>query len=185
MQQGQTNVILQAARDHLDQVLGAPVEQYFGAESIQIRLHSDAPFEHAVTLSTLGAVTHDPIRQEFVLSAWEDFLDEDLLTSFEAITLRIVQMHTALAAGSLIAGAGAIFSSAPFTTLYVTQPTYFPVEFSDIPLPSGFGQVRWLIPLYQAEAAWVRVHGDDAFENQLEALDPDLLDFGRPLLPFI
>jgi hypothetical protein len=47
-------------------------------------------------------------------------------------------------------------------------------------VPDRHIQVLWLIPIYEAERAYRKVHGTDALEQRFEATSFDYLDPFRP-----
>lgn len=67
----------------------------------------------------------------------------------------------------------------PMDTLYVGRPLYQKPEFS--PFDNGFERVHflWLIPIHDAEAAFVEEEGWQAFEQLMWDLDVDPTDYVR------
>ncbi|MFB6815026.1 suppressor of fused domain protein [Streptomyces sp. NPDC056347] len=66
------------------------------------------------------------------------------------------------------------------TALYVALPVYFDDDFDSVTIENGSDvTIVWLIPVTSAEADFVRAEGWQAFEQELAARDPDLIDLDR------
>ncbi|MEU0831560.1 suppressor of fused domain protein [Streptomyces sp. NPDC005969] len=69
------------------------------------------------------------------------------------------------------------------TALYAAMPVYFDDDFFSVTLENGTHvSVVWLVPIYGAEADYVKKNGWSAFEAELTKQDPDLFDLNRPQL---
>lgn len=73
-----------------------------------------------------------------------------------------------------------MFENSILEALYVSIPVYFPNSFhvyepdDDIPIVQA-----WLIPITANEANFIKKNGWSKFEDILEKVDPDLIDFER------
>lgn len=92
----------------------------------------------------------------------------------------VLKTHQALLRGSVIGPAGALVPGSELTALYVTMPSYFPVDFATYPSDDGDIAIAWLVPITSNEANFVAKYGWDPFEDALVEQDPDLVDFHRP-----
>jgi hypothetical protein len=98
---------------------------------------------------------------------------EELLGSGEAI-LR----------GDVLGPRGPLVPGSALEAWYAAIPVYQDDEFAAAALDDGArAAIVWLVPVSRAEAAYVRSHGWQAFEDELVRHDPDLLDLGRGELP--
>lgn len=90
-----------------------------------------------------------------------------------------LEQNRACSLGDVIGPRGPLRAGATVSALYTAQPDYSPDSFGvceTTPEPVVFA---WMVPITDAEAAFVRAQGRDAFEDALFAADPDLLDFSR------
>lgn len=146
-----------------------------------------APIPGATTYTTLGvsdvALTIPDgrlVRQEFVFSAYERFGSAQIVTMLHDVAVDLVSRGGALLRGSVCAATFELPGVA--SELYSAIPVFFPDEFqawrgSDPPTV-----FVWLVPITTAERHFVEAKGWEAFEQLLEAQDPDLLDLNRPAL---
>ena len=91
-----------------------------------------------------------------------------------------VQSSNGLQRGQLIGPAGPLFGHGDLTALYTTAPSYLPHEAQIFHAPGYHVQIVWLVPITDAEAAYLHMHGWLAFEKVLEDHDLDLADLNRP-----
>jgi hypothetical protein len=72
-----------------------------------------------------------------------------------------------------------MFDSSQFEALYVTNSGYFPDSFMRYFIINDETVIvqPWLIPITSKEADFINLNGWGKFENVLEEIDPDLLDF--------
>lgn len=94
----------------------------------------------------------------------------------------MVQRNLGLQRGQIIGPAGPLFGGSDLTALYVAAPSYLPDEFQ-IFHADGHVEIVWLVPITDAEAAYVHTHGWPAFEEILEEHGPDLADVNRQSVP--
>ena len=153
----------------------------------QTLLFLSPPFRDCVGYATLGLsdqvlrsrVTSKLLRLELFMILRErqqdgaakamQLLGAELLRSGSAV-LRgdTVRLPTSLCAGSSL------------DVLYASSPVYLPEGFAECDLGDGLKcAIVWLVPISLTEANYVRSHGREAFESELIAQDPDLLDVER------
>ncbi len=176
---------------HLEQHLGriaAGCRDPVGPPSaVQIVLFDDPPIEDAHVLSTLGLSgarlrrgdTEKWIRQELVLV----FRAADGAGNFGAILHDLAEEALRRERGydlrEVIGPRGPLREGATVSAFYVSAPTFLPDTFAVCRDGESAIAIGWLIPITGSEARYARQHGADAFEEQLERAQPDLLDLRR------
>ena len=146
----------------------------------------DQPHEGAVTYATLGLsdtplhqLDNIDIRQELLVSMWATEDDEEPSALLMSVAEDVMKRAHALARGDVLGPAGPILDGASTEALYATAPVYFEDSFHVFRGSEQPTFFVWLVPITQDEARYIRNHGWDAFEDRLEADDPDLLDIRR------
>lgn len=146
------------------------------------------PIPGTRALSTLGLSntslgvgdTERRLRQELLLMFKEALGRRTLPGVLQQVGLEALRHDRAYSVGQVIGPRGELLAGSHLEALYVTVPAYLPNQFHVFrPLngdPIVFG---WLIPITAGEAEFIREHGWEAFENEIERLDPDLLDYAR------
>jgi hypothetical protein len=144
------------------------------------------PTPDATTFVTLGlSVCHRhfpsgaPARQELVFASYASFDDANIQGLLGAVGMDGVRQHSALSRGSVQGPAGPLFPVTRLEALYASLPAYFPDQLGDCRTTSGETHFMWLVPIAAAEAAFIRMHGWQRFEDLLVEQDPDLLDLHR------
>ncbi|SFT02306.1 suppressor of fused domain protein [Marininema halotolerans] len=146
------------------------------------------PFPGTVTYSTLGISHHNlkysdsqkEIRQELLIVADLNFGDQNIPGILEQVGMKALETHSPYLRGEVIGPRGPLFQDSSLEALYVSIPVYFPDSFhvfhkdKDVPIVQA-----WLIPITSAEAKFVHKNGWNKFEDKLEKVDPDLIDFNR------
>jgi hypothetical protein len=154
----------------------------------QIVKYKRGPFPGTVTYSTLGLSFHylkDPrsekrIRHELFFVAETNFGDQNIPGILQQVGLEALDSHLAYLRGQVIGPRGKLFTDSELEALYVSMPVYFPDSFhifhddGDVPIVQA-----WLIPITFKEAKFVMENGWSKFEDILEEVDPDLIDFKR------
>ncbi|MCA0983385.1 suppressor of fused domain protein [Halobacillus yeomjeoni] len=152
----------------------------------QIAKYSDGPFQGTSTYTTIGLSDHllkstnrKEIRQELVIVSYTNFGDENIPGILQQVGMFLLKDHQALLRGDVIGPYGSLFKDSKLEALYASIPVYFPESFEiydggDVPIV-----MIWLIPIMASEARFVRTDGWEAFENMLEEVDPDLVDYQR------
>lgn len=179
--------------EHIERVLG-PVHTGWsvdpdGAEMpFQVARFTGGSDADSVGYATLGLSRYPlssptsgrAIRQEFLMLAPAESLAPDRVVS---LLLQVGSMALAarrpLLRGNVIGPAGSIVPKSELSALYATMPAYFPDEFANFAGADGDVVVAWLVPITSGEADFITRCGWDAFEDQLAAQDPDLVDFYR------
>jgi hypothetical protein len=154
----------------------------------QVVKYEKGPFPGTVTYSTLGLNLHylkdarseKRIRHELFLVAEGNFGDKNIPGILQQVGLEALNSHLAYLRGQVIGPRGKLFTDSELEALYVSMPVYFPDSFhifhdnGDIPIVQA-----WLIPITSNEAKFVMERGWSKFEDILEEIDPDLIDFKR------
>jgi|ERR1051325_1815693 hypothetical protein len=178
--------------DHLEEHLGAPARTF---EPLSPRDHrpfqvisfEGTPFPDATTLVTAGLSARPReqskghnIRQELVAATYRSRDEEELAAVVDAIGREVLTRDSALLRGEVVGPAGPIFAGSTIEAFAYTSPWYWSDEFSRFSGLSPAVLMIWLLPLTTAEAGYVRQHGIDRFEVEINEQVPDLLDFRRP-----
>jgi hypothetical protein len=100
----------------------------------------------------------------------------------QQVGLAALEHDRAYLRGDVLGPRGPICAESSMEALYVSAPSYFPDEFATCETAVGTVVLAWLIPIGANEAAYVRSHGWNAFEDRLVEEDPDVLDLRRPEL---
>lgn len=121
------------------------------------------------------------IRHELFLVSYSDFGDQNIPGILQQVAQLAIDRKTAYLHGDIIGPYGKMFENLEMEALYVTLPVYFPDSFF---VYSGEDNIQivqaWLIPITFKEANFIKQNGWEKFEDLLEELDPDLIDFTRP-----
>lgn len=183
--------------DHLEAYLG-PIEtgwspEAFAREAKGLTVARLAgKLGESKAFATVGLSSHvltsraseKRIRQELVFIAQASFGDRNIPALLEQVAQEAVRSHSAYLRGDVIGPRGRLFDAGEMTALYVAIPVYLPNAFASFERDDGETTiVAWLFPITDDEARFVATHGWSAFEDQLEAHDPDLTDPLRESLP--
>ena len=176
--------------DHLERFLGGIVDgwKYIDSErrSLFDVVRYNGPFKGGSAFSTLGLskyplssrVSGKKLRCEFIMLTRD--LGEWIPRLLDQVGSEFVQSGFAPLRGDVIGPRGRMADEYEMTSLYSSIPIYLPEEFSSCELPNGEQIVFiWMIPIYDREAELVKDRGWRFFEQELERLDPDLLDMRR------
>ncbi|WP_180929068.1 suppressor of fused domain protein [Streptomyces sp. AJS327] len=124
------------------------------------------------------------IRLELLLSVRARYADGPYPAVLQRIALDMLRSGRPPLRGQVLGPRGAILPGSALESFYLTTPCYYDAEFGSLESEGGFPvALAWLVPVARAEAAFVRKRGWDAFEDELERHDPDLLDPFRDPLP--
>ncbi|KGP90300.1 hypothetical protein N780_05985 [Pontibacillus chungwhensis BH030062] len=154
----------------------------------QVVKYGNGPFEGTVTYSTLGLsnfpfvsyMSEKEIHQELIFVADSSIGDINIPSLLQQVGLMIFQKNRALLRGDVIGPYGSLFNNSKLEALYSTMPVYFPDDFHSYSVNEDITIVMtWLIPITSKEALFVEENGWSSFEDKLEDLDPDLIDFNR------
>lgn len=171
------------------------IREMFGAEfrydrvlldrqgrSIELAYFDDRPCHGAVTLVTAGLseLTWHPLHEELLMAAWKKQMTTELQLILEFTTRQLAGGRERLVRGDVIGPAGPLTSTTEMSALYVCNPSYFDdVFFSFVNQDGHVVELLWLIPIHEVEARFIERHGAMAFEDELVAADPDLLNIYR------
>lgn len=150
-----------------------------------------APDSQTAVFSTLGMsrdvlqsrVSVKEINQELILMVYEDIGDRNIPAILQSLAAEAVGLGRAFLRGDVIGPRGTLFDGFPFTAFYVTLPVYLPDSFQTFHDDAGRNVVfAWLVPIMEDEVFYIRTNGWERFEDLLEQVNPDLVDFKRPAL---
>lgn len=156
--------------------------------SFQVVKYKGGPFPGCVTYSTLGLsreklispVSGKQIRHELIFVSYSDFGDQNIPGILQQVAQLAIESKTAYLQGDVIGPYGKMFEGLEMEALYVTLPVYFPESFFVFSGENNIQIVQaWLIPITFKEANFIKKNGWEKFEDLLEELDPDLIDFSR------
>ncbi|NOV00032.1 suppressor of fused domain protein [Paenibacillus planticolens] len=153
-----------------------------------VKYSNGHPFSGTTTYSTLGLsndtlispVSGKQIRQELVFVSDSTFGDKNIPGIIQQVGLKALHNKMAYLRGDVIGPYGSLFDNSRLEALNVTVPVYFPEAFhtffdnENTPIV-----MSWLVPITLEEANFVRLIGWDKFEDKLEEINPDLIDFNR------
>lgn len=154
----------------------------------QVVKYTKGPFSGTVTYSTLGLsgqtlvspVSNKPIRQELIFVSYATFGDKNIPAILQQVCLEAINNKRAYLRGDIIGPYGPMFEHSSLEALYSSIPVYFPETFYTFEVDGDLPIVQtWLFPITFNEAKLIEENGWDEFENRLEELDPDLIDFRR------
>lgn len=175
--------------DHLGEIQHGWSKDYQGnALPFQIVKYTSGPYPETVTYSTLGIskevlvspTSKKEIRQEIVFVSYSKFGDKNIPGILQQVGLEVLESKTALLRGDVIGPYGKMFQQSNLEALYVSMPVYFPESFKTFEQDDNIPIVQtWLFPITVNEAKFINDAGWNKFEDILEDLDPDLLDFER------
>ncbi|MGD6834433.1 suppressor of fused domain protein [Sutcliffiella halmapala] len=155
---------------------------------VQVAKYSKGPFSDTKTVSTLGLskvpltsnVSGKQIWQELIFVSYSNIGNINLPALLAQVSQTSLDSGTAFLRGDVIGPYGPIFDDSNFEALYVTIPGYFPDSFDAFKVNDKKTIIMvWLIPITSKEAEFIRQNGWEEFEDKLEELDPDLIDFKR------
>ncbi len=169
--------------DLLTRVLEPPSETVKGPQEWDLMWFDDEPCEGARTVVSVGLSEKllpqspglPPIRLEILMMVRPQLVDlAEVVAVMDWMGMHIEDGHPLLR-GSIHSTSVGPFASAPhIVDFYVSRPVYLSDELS-----MDDTDFLWIVPLLPAEAAFARARGWDAFESELVAADPDLLDITR------
>ncbi|MBV1829708.1 suppressor of fused domain protein [Komagataeibacter sp. AV436] len=118
---------------------------------------------------------------ELIFAAHQDGPTDDIVRMMLGVSELVGRSKDALLRGDVIRFTAPILPGTLLTGLYCTMPAFCPSDFACLE-PAGSGApivMIWLIPVYESEKAYIRAQGWRRFEDDLDRLDPDLLDLHR------
>ncbi|MGE7666860.1 suppressor of fused domain protein [Ureibacillus composti] len=154
----------------------------------QVVKFKNGPFSGTVTYSTLGLsnekllspISNKEIHQELIIVADSTFGVRNIPGILQQVGLQALDKKEAYLRGDVIGPFGKIFNFTNLEALYVSIPVYFPDSFQIFHESKQQPIIQtWLVPITSKEAWFVRENGWEEFEDILEEIDPDLVDFQR------
>ena len=180
--------VLDSLPEHYERYLGMISHGWMDRISetkVSIVSFMGRPEPNVTTFATLGLsrsilnLREDhKIRQELLVSANDTFLQTAIAAFLLSIAEDLIKRGQALLRGEVIGPGKPVIDGAATTAVYVANPSPFDkllTEFPSVP-PTVFA---YLVPITSTEAALVREHGWDWFENALEKQNPDIWDLAR------
>lgn len=175
--------------DHIERFLG-PISKGWKKDHggvalpYAVTLLEATPFRDTVAFVTLGLSNFPmargsnvkPIRLELMVLARKG-ASLPVPDALQRISNEMLASQKPVLRGDVIGPHGPLWADTELEAFYVTSPVYLPDEFATVDLKIGATVVlAWLVPITRAEAARVREVGWSQFEDELVAVDPDLLD---------
>lgn len=152
----------------------------------QVARFDGAPTSGFVTFSTVGLSNHSlrlsdgrGVRLELLVSCWERNAEFSVPPLLHLIASDIAGDSSALECGDVIGPAGPLFGGGELSAFYCCIPVFFPRDFRVWEGSDPQTVFAQLIPISDDEAHYVSHLGWRAFEEHLEARDPDVFDLER------
>jgi hypothetical protein len=121
------------------------------------------------------------IRQELLILAPIGQFEDLMPKLVRHLATEIAKSGHIVRRGELISLDGRPFPDSELSGVYATEPVYFPEGVHEPFQVAGEDVVFvWLVPVTQTEAIYAYDNGWEMFEDLLEQVDPDLVDFNRP-----
>lgn len=121
------------------------------------------------------------IRQELVCAVYSTEAGH-VPALLQTLGSEMLARRHPLLRGDVISLPGHLFPNSAMRAVYISLPVYLPDSFEVYEPGSVDTVMSWVVPITEGEAQFVSSHGWDAFEDLLEAQDPNLLDVRRPEL---
>ena len=155
----------------------------------QVGTYLDQPVEEAFTLATIGlsetpqiGPESESVRQELLLCAWDGFRHDSLYSALFTAAQLVHDRGETANPGEVIEVPLPIAEGVSLRHFFVYLPIYHSDDLHSVPLGREAVEVLWLIPVTEAEAAYIEENGPQAFDELLGREDPDLMDLQRPSL---
>jgi hypothetical protein len=155
---------------------------------VQIVKYDKGPFSGTKTFSTLGLnkvqltsyVSAKQIWQELIFVSYSNIGNLNIPALLAQVSQMALDSGSAFLRGDVIGPYGPIIDGSNLEACYVTIPSYFPESFDAFKVDDRKTIIMsWLIPITSREVEFIRKNGWEEFEDKLEELDPDLIDFQR------
>ena len=175
--------------DHLERHLRAIGRGWRGDVGLQVVEFPDAPEPGLLSFATLGLSAHlltgtsgRDHRMELVTTLHSCPSAREAGVRLLDVAEEMVRCHRPLLRGEVFGPCGPLVAGASVEAFYSTIPMHLVDEFFEFTGTTPPTVFPWLIPVTRAEADLVKGEGWSAFEDLLEATDPDLFDLFRPSL---
>jgi hypothetical protein len=142
----------------------------------------------ATVACTLGLSDHRlasrrsgaPIRYEILFAVHQKYGSSGFNGVLDDLGRESLKAHSAFFRGDVVGPRGPVIPGSRLRAIYLMPPVCFPDSFATCEIEDGHRvAIVWAVPISAAEAAYVRNHGWQAFEEQLASVSPDLLDLMR------
>jgi hypothetical protein len=177
--------------EHLESHLGAVLHEWTEISDllgmgVRIRQHDSAPQGVALTLATLGLSKHalrsassgETVHQELLFFASRPAEPFNLPAVLAQVVNLTITRKRAISRGDILGPAGELLTNSRMEAFCAVSPILLPPELAQENGGRGIGFV-WLLPITAAEANWAKMHGWQAFEEEMERQVPDTLDWYR------
>ncbi|MBE1590022.1 suppressor of fused domain protein [Nonomuraea angiospora] len=109
-----------------------------------------------------------------------DDTDDSLPSALTALAARLLREETAILRGEVVRLPGPLRPDSAMVGLYAALPVYFDPPFKSVVVENDCHvAVVWLVPVGAMEIRYIEKFGYPAFEGELVARAPDLLDLRR------
>ena len=183
-----TPPLIKHCEDHLGSIVGGWSTDAAGARlPFQVALFEKSPLRDVRVLCTLG-LSNVPLR----VGDGPRALRQELLAMFrepagpgvwpgvlQRVGMEALEKQLAYVPGDVVGPRQELHPGATVSALYTAVPVYLPESFHVCRSTAHPIVFAWMVPITEAEAAFVRARGRDAFEDALKTVDPDLLDTTR------
>lgn len=176
------------------------VENYLGSidkgwkdndseQNLQVVYFPDCPGETISTFLSLGMSDHvlelnnfKRVRQELVFSIYTVSSSELVVSFLMSLCEAVVNRGKAVLRGEVIPLTSELAQKIGFKFVYCTIPIFFDEDFCSYDSTTPPTVMVWVIPIYDAEADYIKEYGWESFEDLLEEKDPDLCSLERSLV---
>lgn len=179
---------------HLELYLGA-IERGFGGSTgsgVCVGLFRDVPAYGMVTLATIGLSRYD-LSQVSLPSCGQELLfvceGDTWVESGGKMLLHIADeirsRGRVLLRGETVWIGGGGVPPRGMDWLYASYPVVFN-DMAELSVCRDAGReiiVSWLMPVFAGEAHWIKENGWEAFEDRMEQLHADVLNYNRERFP--
>jgi len=181
--------------DHLESFLGPAHHVHRAADAegevfpFDIAEFQDQPGPGITTYLTVGlSEERFPVpeggfvRHELLLSVPDAFAGEEGLRLLFHVGEVIRQQPEGISLGLVLDLHGPILPGARSEGFFFYDPMYFPAEFGRVTRHGEETLLAWLVPVTRDELDYLSQHDTAAFDQLLEAQNPDVLDLTRDSL---
>jgi hypothetical protein len=176
------------AAEHLEHHLG-PIAQGWSSRSlpgVQVCRFREQPDAGLDTLATLG-LSHTPlalsatkrVRQELLFVAPEGSPVVEFAQLLWHVADEMLRKGEALLRGAVVHLGERIAAESRSEALYASMPVVFADSIATLDATTPPTAFVWLVPVLPEEVRFIHDSGWDAFEDRLEAVQPDLFDLTR------
>ena len=178
--------LLQFLESQLGEMAEGRIFESPPGREVYVARYENQPITDAITFVTTGLsrlVLHQlsdgVIRLELLTCTWSSFRESGLDDLLFVLAQQILERHHAPAQGEWVVPAGSVVAGSKLEAFYFMPPLYHPETlqvFSDEPPETV---IVWAVPVAPSEVEFIMKTGWRAFEEQLQQVEPDLLDMFR------